>query len=124
MHSILILIAEDEPRIAALIQKGLRKNGFDSAVAEDGHQAILMAQSGNFNLMLLDIGLPGKDGWIVLKELRSQGEELPVIIVTARDDVSDKVTGLKWGANDYVTKPFRFEELIARVRAQLPDSRT
>ena len=121
MHSILILIAEDEPRIAALIQKGLRKNGFNSAVAEDGHQAILMAQSGNFNLMLLDIGLPGKDGWIVLEELRSQGKDLPVIIVTARDDVSDKVAGLKGGANDYVKKPFRFEELIARVRAQLPD---
>ena len=121
MPSILILIAEDEPRIAALIQKGLRKNGFNSAVAEDGHQAILMAQSGNFNLMLLDIGLPGKDGWIVLEELRSQGKQLPVIIVTARDDVSDKVAGLKGGANDYVTKPFRFEELVARVRAQLPN---
>lgn len=124
MRSILILIAEDEPRIAALIQKGLRKNGFDSAVAEDGHQAISMAQSGNFHLMLLDLRLPGKDGWMVLKELRSQGKQLPIIIVTARDDVSDKVAGLKEGANDYVTKPFRFEELLTRVCAQLYAIRT
>ena len=119
MCSIFILIVEDEPRIAALIQKGLRKNGFNSAVAEDGHQAILMAQSGNFNLMLLDLGLPGKDGWTVLKELRSQGKQLPIIIVTARDDINDKVAGLQGGANDYVTKPFRFEELMTRVRKQL-----
>lgn len=122
MHSILVLIAEDEPRIAALIQKGLRKNGLDSAVAEDGHQAILMAQSGNFNLMLLDIGLPGKDGWAVLKDLRSQGNQLPIIIVTARDDVHDRLAGLKCGASAYVTKPFRFQELLAQVRAYLPNN--
>ena len=122
MHSILVLIAEDEPRIAALIQKGLRKNGLDSAVAEDGHQAILMAQSGNFNLMLLDLGLPGKDGWMVLKDLRSQGNQLPVIIVTARNDVQDRIAGLECGASAYVTKPFRFQELLDQVRAHLPNN--
>ena len=122
MHSIIVLIVEDEPRIAALIQKGLRKNGLDSVVAEDGHQAILMAQSGNFNIMLLDIGLPGKDGWTVLKDLRSQGNQLPIIIVTARDDVQDRIAGLKGGASAYVKKPFRFQELLAQVRAYLPNN--
>ncbi len=78
-----------------------------------------MAQSQRFDLLILDLGLPGKDGLHVLEELRGQGEQLPVIILTARDDVSDKVTGLEAGANDYVTKPFRFEELLARIRVQL-----
>jgi len=72
-------------------------------------------------LLLLDIGLPGKDGWAVLAELRGRGEQLPIIILTARDDISDKVAGLEGGADDYVTKPFRFEELLARVRLRLRD---
>lgn len=78
-----------------------------------------MVQSQQFDLLILDLGLPGKDGLHVLEELRGQGEQLPIIILTARDDVSDKVTGLEAGANDYVTKPFRFEELLARIRVQL-----
>ncbi len=78
-----------------------------------------MAQSQKFDLLILDLGLPGKDGLQVLEELRGQGELLPVIILTARGDVKDKVVGLEAGANDYVTKPFRFEELLARVRVQL-----
>ena len=82
-----------------------------------------MAQGGNFDLLILDIGLPGKDGWMVLEELRGQGEQLPIIILTARDDVRDKVAGLEGGADDYVTKPFRFEELLARVRVRLRDNR-
>lgn len=82
-----------------------------------------MVQSGNFDLLILDIGLPGKDGWIVLAELRGQGEQLPIIILTARDEVRDKVAGLEGGADDYVTKPFRFEELLARVRLRLRDNR-
>ncbi len=82
-----------------------------------------MAQSGDFDLLILDIGLPGKDGWTVLEELRGQGEQLPIIILTARDDVRDKVAGLEGGADDYVTKPFRFEELLARVRVRLRGSR-
>lgn len=116
-----ILIIEDEARIATFLEKGLRKNGFTTAVAADGNQASLMALSSNFDLLLLDLGLPGKDGWTVLKELRAQGKQLPIIIVTARGDERDKAAGLEAGADDYVTKPFRFEELLARVRAQLRD---
>jgi len=118
-----ILIAEDEPRIAAFLEKGLRASGFTTAVAKDGHEASSMAQSGEFDLLILDIGLPVKDGWMVLEELRGQGEQLPIIILSARDEVSDKVAGLEGGADDYVTKPFRFEELLARVRARLRDNR-
>lgn len=118
-----ILIAEDEPRIAAFLEKGLRANGFSTAVAKDGHEALLMACGDDFDLLILDIGLPGKDGWMVLEELRGQGQQLPIIILTARDDVRDKVAGLEGGADDYVTKPFRFEELLARVRVRLRDNR-
>lgn len=118
-----ILIAEDEPRIASFLQKGLKANGFTTAVASNGDEAIFMAFSGEFDLLILDIGLPGKNGWEVLEELRGQGELLPIIILTACDDVQDKVSGLEGGADDYVTKPFRFEELLARVRLRLRDYR-
>lgn len=116
-----ILIAEDEPRIAAFLEKGLQASGFATSIVEDGPGAILHAQSEHFDLLILDLGLPGCDGWQVLEQLRGRGEWLPVIILTARDDVLDKVAGLEGGANDYVTKPFRFEELLARVRARLRD---
>jgi DNA-binding response OmpR family regulator len=119
-----ILIAEDEPRLASFLQKGLRSNGFATTVAEDGAKASLMARDDEFDLLVLDLGLPGKDGTEVLRELRASGQQMPVIILTARDDVSDKVAGLERGADDYVTKPFRFEELLARVRARLRDERT
>jgi DNA-binding response OmpR family regulator len=119
-----ILIAEDEPRLASFLEKGLRSNGFVTTVAEDGAKASLMARDDEFDLLVLDLGLPGKDGREVLRELRSAGQRMPVIILTARDDVSDKVGGLEGGADDYVTKPFRFEELLARVRARLRDERT
>lgn len=118
-----ILIAEDEPRIVAFLEKGLRANGFTTAVAQDAHEALLMAQSDKFDLLILDLGLPVKDGLTVLEELRGRGERLPIIILTARDDVSDKIAGLEGGANDYMTKPFSFEELLARVRAHLRDNR-
>lgn len=117
-----ILIVEDEPRIASFLEKGLKASGFTTAVAKDGYEALSMACSDNFDLLILDIGLPGKDGWAVLEELRGRGERLPIIILTARDDVRDKVAGLEGGADDYVTKPFRFEELLARVRARLRDN--
>ncbi len=116
-----ILIAEDEPRISSFLEKGLKANGFTTAVASNGDEASMMALSGDFDLMILDIGLPVKDGWEVLTELRGQGEQIPIIILTARDDVKDKVAGLEGGANDYLTKPFRFEELLARVRLRLRD---
>jgi DNA-binding response OmpR family regulator len=119
-----ILIAEDQPRLASFLQKGLRSNGFATTVAEDGAKASLMARDDEFDLLVLDLGLPGKDGTEVLRELRASGQRMPVIILTARDDVSDKVAGLERGADDYVTKPFRFEELLARVRARLRDERT
>jgi DNA-binding response OmpR family regulator len=119
-----ILIAEDEPRLASFLEKGLRSNGFVTSVAGDGPKASMMARDDDFDLLVLDLGLPGKDGTEVLRELRASGQRMPVIILTARDDVSDKVGGLEGGADDYVTKPFRFEELLARVRARLRDERT
>ncbi|MGH8930307.1 MAG: response regulator transcription factor [Egibacteraceae bacterium] len=114
-----ILIAEDEPRIASFLEKGLSANGFATSVADDGFEALLRARSGEFDLLILDIGLPGKDGFAVLRELRQGRSSLPVIILTARDAVTDTVAGLDGGADDYVTKPFRFEELLARVRVRL-----
>ncbi len=114
-----ILIAEDETRIAAFIEKGLRANGFTTEVASDAKAALELAYICPFDLMVLDLGLPGKDGLQVLEELRGQGATLPIIILTARDDLDDKLTALEGGADDYMTKPFRFEELLARVRLRL-----
>jgi two-component system copper resistance phosphate regulon response regulator CusR len=118
-----ILIAEDEERISSFIEKGLRANGFTTTVAGDGHQAIALARSGDFDLLILDLGLPGRDGTDVLRELREWDRQTPVVILTARDGLTDKVAGLEAGADDYVTKPFRFEELLARVRVRLRDER-
>jgi len=114
-----ILIAEDEVRLASFLEKGLRSSGFTTTVAPDGPQAAIMARDDEFDLLILDLGLPGKDGIEVLRELRSDGQRLPVIILTARDDPADKVAGLEAGADDYLAKPFHFEELLARVRARL-----
>ena len=114
-----ILIAEDQPPIAEFLEKGLRANGFATTVLRDGQEVVRVADSENFELLILDLGLPRKNGLQVLEELRGRGERLPIIILTARHDVSDKVAGLEGGADDYVTKPFRFEELLARVRVQL-----
>jgi DNA-binding response OmpR family regulator len=118
-----ILIVEDEPRIASFIQKGLRSQGFTTTVIADGQYVLDVLQNGTFDLLILDLGLPGKDGFQVLEELRGQGEDLPVIILSARSDIHDKVAGLEGGADDYVTKPFRFEELLARVRLRLRSAR-
>jgi DNA-binding response OmpR family regulator len=117
-----ILIAEDEPRIASFLEKGLRSHGFATAIANNAQEATGLIQSSGFDLMILDLELPGKDGLQVLEELRGQGEQLPIIILTARDDIRDKVAGLEGGADDYMTKPFRFEELLARVRVRLRNS--
>ena len=114
-----ILIAEDEPRIAAFIEKGLRANGFTTTVADNGQDAIDKALSYEFDLLILDLNLPQQDGFQVLQQLRGQGEQIPIIILSARDELEDKVTGLEEGADDYVTKPFRFAELLARVRVRL-----
>jgi DNA-binding response OmpR family regulator len=114
-----ILIAEDEPRLASFLEKGLRANGFVTTTVGDGAKAAMMADDEEFDLLVLDLGLPVKDGFTVLRELRAAGRRMPVIILSARDDVRDKVSGLEYGADDYVTKPFRFEELLARVRVRL-----
>jgi two-component system, OmpR family, copper resistance phosphate regulon response regulator CusR len=118
-----ILIAEDEPRIASFLEKGLKANGFTTSIASDGHDALFMARSGEFDLVILDLGLPGKDGLDVLQDLRAKERNLPVIILTARDGVQDTVIGLEGGADDYVTKPFSFDELLARVRVRLRGER-
>jgi len=117
-----ILIAEDEPRITAFLQKGLTANGFSTSTAEDGQEALKQIHGSKFDLLILDLGLPVKDGWAVLEEIRGQGEQVPIIILTAHNDIQNKVAGLEGGANDYITKPFRFEELLARVRVQLRDN--
>jgi two-component system, OmpR family, response regulator MtrA len=114
-----VLIAEDEPRLAAFLEKGLRSSGFTTTVVHDGLRAAAAADESDFDLMVLDLGLPGKDGLEVLRELRASGSQLPVIVLTARDDTSDRVAGLEAGADDYVTKPVVIKELAARIRALL-----
>ena len=119
-----ILVAEDEPRVAAFLEKGLRAAGFAVTVVDDGEDAYDLADSEDFDLLLLDVGLPGRDGFAVLRELRSRGRVLPIIMLTARDGVQDTVAGLEGGADDYVAKPFRFDELLARIRVRLRADRS
>ncbi|MFD2083358.1 DNA-binding response regulator, OmpR family, contains REC and winged-helix (wHTH) domain [Actinopolymorpha cephalotaxi] len=114
-----ILIAEDEQGISSLIEKGLRGNGLDTTTVPDGDSALRQAQSGDYDLMVLDLGLPGKDGFTVLRRLRESRNAIPVVILTARTSVADTVAGLQGGADDYMSKPFRFEELLARIRLRL-----
>jgi DNA-binding response OmpR family regulator len=118
-----ILIVEDEARIASFVEKGLKANGYVITVADRGNEGLSMARTGGFDLVILDLGLPDRDGMEVLEELRDQNSRLPVIILTAREGVSDTVRGLDAGANDYITKPFSFEELLARVRVRLREDR-
>jgi two-component system, OmpR family, response regulator QseB len=114
-----ILIVEDETRLASFLEKGLRANGYSTKVAPDGESARRLADDSEFDLVILDLGLPDIDGLTVLRELRDRGMRLPVLILTARDDIGDKVEGLDAGGDDYVTKPFGLEELLARIRVRL-----
>jgi two-component system, OmpR family, response regulator len=114
-----ILIAEDEPRLSSFLEKGLRAAGYSTTVCDDGNRCAIMARDREFDLLILDIGLPGRNGFEVLRAMRGRGVTMPVLILTARDDVVDTVAGLDGGADDYVTKPFVFDELLARVRARL-----
>ena len=114
-----ILIAEDEPHIVRFLVKGLQAEGYATTAAEDGDEALRLARSGAFDLMLLDLGLPRRDGLRVLGEMRRARVSMPVIVVTARGSSEDIVTGLDSGADDYLSKPFRLAELLARVRARL-----
>lgn len=117
-----ILIVEDESRISAFVARGLESAGYQTVVVEDGEEALERAMSGEVDLMLLDIGLPTMDGFEVLRHLRGQGSTLPVIMLTARSSTSDTVDGLDAGASDYIAKPFKFDELLARVRSRLRDN--
>lgn len=117
-----ILVAEDEPRISRFVARGLTASGYTPVVVEDGITALDYASSGEFDLLVLDVGLPRMDGFVVLRNLREMGSTIPVIIVTARDSVEDTVHGLEGGADDYLSKPFRFEELLARIRLRARDT--
>ena len=116
-----ILIVEDEERIVSFLEKGLRANGYTTVAVGDGDSAVALARDDSFDLMILDLGLPGKDGRDVLRIVRARGERLPIVVLTARDGVDDTVGSLEQGADDYVTKPFRFEELLARIRLRIRD---
>jgi DNA-binding response OmpR family regulator len=117
-----ILIAEDDTRITSFLEKGLRAAGYTTTHAGDGETALLLARSGAFDLVILDIGLPQMDGFTVLDRLRGEGVRTPIIVLTARDSVTDTVAGLEGGANDYVSKPFQFAELLARIRLRIGDT--
>ncbi|MFJ2621231.1 response regulator transcription factor [Glutamicibacter sp. NPDC087344] len=115
----LILIIEDEPRISSFIAKGLKAAGFTPTVCATAQDGYRQAQSGNFELIILDLGLPDEDGFSLLRRLRESFIDAPVIILTARNSVDDTVAGLQNGADDYMAKPFHFDELLARVRLRL-----
>jgi two-component system copper resistance phosphate regulon response regulator CusR len=114
-----ILIVEDEPKIAAFLRKGLTENGFAVDVATEGEAGLHLARTVAYDLVVLDVLLPRLDGWSILAALRGEGKQTPVLFLTARDSVQDRVKGLELGADDYLVKPFAFSELLARVRSVL-----
>ncbi len=114
-----VLIAEDEKKIADFIRRGLKEEGYAADIASTGPEALTLAEENPYDLLLLDVMLPGLDGVAVCSRLRASGFAAPILMLTAKDRVEDKVKGLDSGANDYLTKPFAFEELLARVRALL-----
>jgi DNA-binding response OmpR family regulator len=114
-----ILVVEDEKKVASFLQKGLREEGYSVDVAHDGDDGLLKALVNEYDLLLIDVMLPGKSGIEIVRELRAKEKATPVLILTARDSEQDVVLGLNAGADDYLTKPFGFDELLARVRALL-----
>lgn len=114
-----ILVVEDEPGISSFVAKGLTSAGYNVTVVDKGADAISGALGGDYSLIVLDIGLPDMDGFEVLEQIRGQGATLPIIVLTARSSVEDTVSGLEQGADDYMSKPFRFEEILARIRLRL-----
>src|ERR1041384_3289239 len=114
-----ILVVEDEKKAASYLRKGLAENGFVVDVAVDGEDGLHLAQTGGHDLLILDVMLPGRDGWSIVSELRRAGRQTPVLLLTAKDSVEDRVKGLELGADDYLVKPFAFSELLARVRSIL-----
>lgn len=119
-----ILIAEDDRGIADFIERGLASSGYVCEVVESGPSALAMARTGDFDLMILDLGLPHMDGADVLRQLRSLHITMPIIVLTARTKVEERVKALEGGADDYMPKPFQFAELLARVRLRLADRST
>lgn len=114
-----LLIIEDEPKIANYIKKGLTENGFVVDIAEDGEEGLYLANTNAYDLIILDVMMPKLSGWSVLETLRRQGMQIPILFLTARDSVTDRVKGLELGADDYLVKPFAFSELLARIRTIL-----
>jgi len=119
-----ILIVEDEHKTGDYLKQGLSEAGFVADLARDGVDGLHLALTGDYDLVVLDVMLPRLDGWQVLREIRQKGKHLPVLFLTARDQVEDRVKGLEFGADDYLVKPFAFSELLARVRALLRRGRT
>jgi two-component system copper resistance phosphate regulon response regulator CusR len=114
-----ILIVEDEKKTASFLAKGLEEAGYKTSIADDGELASAILRDHSFDLLIVDVMLPKKDGWTLVQELRANRIHTPVIFLTARDSVGDRVKGLELGADDYIVKPFAFAELLARVRSQL-----
>ncbi len=117
--SMRILLLEDEKKMARFLAKGLREAGYNVEIAEDGDTGLQMALASRFDLLLVDVMLPKKDGWGVVAELRKKGHRTPILYLTARDSVRDRVKGLELGGDDYLVKPFAFSELLARIRSLL-----
>lgn len=114
-----ILIVEDEAKTASYLKRGLAEEGFAADTALDGEEGLELAYAGHYELLILDVMLPGRDGWSIVSELRRRGQQIPILLLTARDAVQDRVRGLELGADDYLVKPFAFTELLARIRSLL-----